>query len=125
MSLAFFLSLIVQVAFAQSPSPEEYLKLNAVPAVMIEVARCESGTQQFTSAGDLVRDSVTGDHVGLYQISIKQHSKDGNDVTTSTGNIAEALLLYKRNGLRDWKASQSCWGQNFLSDGTPRQNKGN
>lgn len=77
---------------------------------MIEVARCESGTQQFHPDGSLVRDSVTGDHIGLFQISQHYHSKDGNDITTPEGNIAEALLLYKKNGLRDWKASEGCWG---------------
>lgn len=87
---------------------------------MIEVARCESNYQQFRPDGTLTRDPVTGTHVGLFQISTFLHSKDGNDIKTPEGNIAEALLLYKKNGLRDWRASQDCWGKGYLSDGTPR-----
>lgn len=121
MPFALFLSLLISTAHAQAPSLQESLILNAAPAAMIEVARCESGTQQFNPDGSLVRDSVTGDHVGLFQISIKQHSKDGNDITTSQGNIAEALVLYKKYGLQPWLASRDCWGKKFLADGTPRQ----
>lgn len=96
-------------AYAQTPTPQEYLTLYAAPAILIEIARCESNTQQFNSDGSLVRDSVTGDHVGLFQISQRLHSNDGNSITTPEGNIAEALLLYQKYGTQPWLASKGCW----------------
>lgn len=111
MLLSAFLSLLIATAYAQTPSNEEYFKTYAVPAVLIDIAQCESNTQQFTDSGTLVRDSVTGDHVGLFQISLKLHSNDGYDITTPVGNIAEALFLYRKNGTKDWVASSECWSK--------------
>lgn len=128
MGLTFFLSLIVQVAFAQAPSPLEYLQLNAVPAVLISIAHAESGFNQFKSDGSLLCDGVTGTHCGLFQLSTthkKNAAKLGIDTDKPQGNIQYALLLYKKEGTRPWNASYkdptnpNSWGTYFLKDGTP------
>lgn len=131
MSPAIFLSLFVSVAFAAAPSPEEYLRLNAVPAVMIQISKAESGFSQFTKDGSLLCDGVTGTHCGLFQLGA-QHKKNaaklGINTDTPRGNIQYALLLYQKEGTRPWLASEfdktnpNAWGALFLADGTPRQN---
>lgn len=87
----------------------------AAPAIMVKVAQCESGLAQYQPDGALVHDPITGDHIGLFQISRTLHAKQalsqGWDITTPEGNIAEALWLYRKNGLTDWKASESCWSK--------------
>lgn len=95
-----------------SPAPG-VLNIPNAPAILVQVAWCESGQKQFYEDGSLVRDGVTGTHVGLFQISedwIPTAKKLGDNIYTPEGNIAFALYLYQKNGLRDWKASQSCWG---------------
>lgn len=83
--------------------------------VLVAIADCESGQQQFKPNGKLVRDYLTGDHIGYFQISQKLHSKTalkmGMDIKTKEGNIAYALHLYKLHGTRDWAASRHCWKQ--------------
>lgn len=106
-----FVDLLLTVSFLLFPSPAG---LSATPAVMIQIAQCESGQQQFSN-GSLVRDSVTGDHVGVYQISMKLFYKQalsmGWDITTEAGNIAFALYLYHLKGTNPWYASKDCWSQ--------------
>ncbi len=114
MLLSAFIALFVSTAYAQAPTDAEYLILHAAPAIMIKVAECESGTQQFKADGSLVRDGVTGTHVGLFQIAeswIPTAKKHGDDIYTPEGNISFALYLYAKNGLRDWKASKDCWSK--------------
>jgi len=78
------------------------------------VAECESGVQQYNSDGTILKDNVYGTHYGLFQISkgwIPTAKAHGWDIFTPEGNVAMALYLYKQHGLRDWKASQECWGK--------------
>lgn len=87
--------------------------LAATPAIMVKVAQCESGLNQFTKDGSVLRDSVYGTHVGLFQISegwIKTAKAFNDDIYTPEGNVDFALRLYKKYGLAPWKASQTCWG---------------
>lgn len=83
---------------------------------MVRIAECESGSTQYRANGTLIRDWVTGDHVGIYQISMKHHFKKalsmGWDIRESEGNISYALFLYHLNGTRDWLASERCWQHN-------------
>lgn len=117
------------VAFAQSPTPQEYLTLHAAPAVMIAIAQAESGGQQFNSKGNLLCDGITGTHCGIFQIGEihrKEAEKLGYDIDTERGNIAFALWLYKKNGTRDWYSSYNdpsnpnSWGKLFDKDGRPK-----
>lgn len=113
MTLNLFIALFVATAYAQTPTPQEYLMLNAAPAVMIDIARCESGTRQFYDDGSLVRDGVTGTHVGLFQISegwIKTAKTFDDDIYMPRGNVDFALRLYKKYGTQPWNASKFCWG---------------
>ncbi len=112
MGLSTFLALFVSVAFAQAPSPQEYLVLSAPPAIMLKIAECESGSQQFNGDGSVVTNAKTKDY-GLFQIHythLLEAKQMGFDVMTPQGNIAYALYLYKKNGTRDWNASKWCWG---------------
>lgn len=95
-----------------------------MPAVLLRVAECESGSKQFLPNGKLVRDGVTGTHVGLFQESLGwQASSTANgygDIKTTDGNIAWAIHLYEVQGLRPWLASKDCWGKYFDDKGKPR-----
>lgn len=79
--------------------------------VMVAVAKCESGLRQVNDDGSVV-ESHTGDF-GLFQINSKYHleaSKNmGLDIMTASGNTRYAIYLVKRNGFRDWSASENCW----------------
>ena len=51
---------------------------------------------------------------GEFQINTQAHGADlkklGLDVCNSQAdNEAYALILYRKNGLKDWSASQGCW----------------
>lgn len=39
------------------------------------------------------------------------------DIMTEEGNRKFAVILYERNGLRDWEASRPCWGPQLLALG--------
>ena len=113
-----FVSLFVTIAYAQTPvEPWVAVPQPEVPAIMLKIADCESGDKQFYPDGSLVRDGVTGTHVGVYQISLPvwgEKAKElGDDLTTEKGNIDFALRLYKMYGTAPWLASRdSCWGNN-------------
>lgn len=102
-------------AYAQAPTTVEYLQMAAPPAVLIEIARCESGTRQFAADGTMVlRGDINQHDVGLFQIN--EHywqsiaHQLGYDIYTSRGNIQMALWIYKERGTKDWNASKKCWG---------------
>ena len=82
---------------------------------MLKIADCESGGKQFYPDGSLVRDSVTGTHVGVYQLSTKEFAavaaSMNEDIYTEQGNIAFALQLYKLRGTAPWLASEGCWSK--------------
>jgi hypothetical protein len=122
----------VLTALAAQTSTYTVQPLNApatpqnLPAIMVRVAACEStgnpnGTpRQFNSDGSPLwgNDPITGKpimrDVGYFQINTYAHAEElkalGLDVVHSEAdNIAYAMILYKRNGLKDWTASENCW----------------
>lgn len=78
---------------------------------MLDVAWCESGFKQFESPNRVLRGRITPADIGLFQINAEYHEDYLRvyNVYSVQGNIAYAKKLYERNGLRDWKASKSCW----------------
>lgn len=79
---------------------------------MVEIAKCETGNRQFHSNGKVIRDYLTGTHIGVYQIwtgHIKTAKKLGYDIYTRSGNIAMAMYMYKKQGTAPWLASAGCW----------------
>jgi len=116
-----FLTLILQVFVLLHPQLAYAQPM--MPAVLLEVAQCESGQQQFYPNGKLVRDSVTGKHIGFFQIGL-QHEKEatsmGYNIRTEEGNISYALFMYETQGLQPWLASyKDCWGKHFDMQGKP------
>lgn len=89
----------------------------SLPPIFKEIARCESGNELYPNGRQYKEDgtvfmSTTGDY-GRYQINqihLPETRKLGIDITTDEGNTAFALLLYQRNGTRDWYKSRHCWG---------------
>lgn len=80
------------------------------PAVLIDIARCESTYRQFDASGKVL-ESRTHD-LGIMQINrrwIPEAKKLGYDITTREGNIGFALYLYRLHGTRDWNSSKECW----------------
>ncbi len=95
------------------PHPVNAEPLATIPYEMVAIAECESGGTQFKENGTLVRDYLTGDHVGLYQISLRLHNKKalalGYNIRTTPGNIGYALHLYHTQGTQPWQSSKRCW----------------
>ena len=83
--------------------------------VLIEVAKCESGTIQFTESGQVLRGKVDRRDVGVMQINEYYHldtsKRMGLDIETLEGNLAYGKYLYKKQGLEPWKASSACWSK--------------
>ena len=87
------------------------------PPIMLSIAMCESGAQQFAATGNVIRDHVYGTHVGIYQLSKHwqlEAGKLGLDVVHSAAdNIKMALQIYKQYGTSPWRASKMCWGSEY------------
>lgn len=99
-----------------------------IPAILKPISGCESwgnpsklGTQWADANGDPTYENTgrvlrgpDGHDIGMFQIRETVHAADakklGMDIYTESGNRAYALILYKRNGTRDWNASSHCWG---------------
>jgi hypothetical protein len=123
-------ALLVSVALAQATYNVTPLPVSKtpLPAVLQRVAACESSgdpnapPRQFKADGSVLwgNDPKTGEPVerdcGEFQINTWAHADElqslGLDVCHSqSDNDAYALILYERNGLKDWSASQQCWQQ--------------
>lgn len=95
---------------------------------MERIAACESTgnpngrPRQFNADGSVLwgNDPATGKPIerdcGQWQINTKAHAAElkklGLDVCHSQAdNEAYAMILYERNGTRDWNASVGCWSQ--------------
>lgn len=86
--------------------------LPTMPQVLLDIAWCESRDRQFEADGvTVLHGRMTADY-GRWQIN-KVHLPEakalGIDIYTEAGNAQFALLLYNRNGTRDWNASRHCW----------------
>lgn len=96
---------------------EEVIEIPFVSNLELQgVANCESWNRQFEDDGKTpLWSRVKGEKsVGKFQINMKEHAttsqKMGLDVINSErDNTIFALYLYKKNGLRDWSGSFSCW----------------
>lgn len=89
------------------------INLVEAPAVLVEIARCESGQRQFNDNGTVLRGRVNSKDVGYFQLNEKywlSKSKElGYDIYSEEGNIAMGLWIYKRYGTQPWDSSRSCW----------------
>lgn len=109
---------IAQLVIAKSLAKvAEVQKVEAtdVPTELLKVAYCESNNRQFKDDGSVVIGAATKD-IGRFQINpihLGDAKKMGVSLYTSEGNRAYALMLYKRNGLRDWSSSKHCWTSAF------------
>lgn len=104
------------VATSSPPTTQQLIAqasvaVNAPVETMVAIAQCESGLSQFNSNGSTTV-SVTGD-VGVFQINhvhFAEAKQLGLDIRNSQqDNIAYAMILYARNGTRDWNSSKACW----------------
>ena len=94
------------------PTPKEFLKqeiekqgLNDRDFIILsEIVRCESGWEQCWADGTV---KVSKGNIGLAQINWWSHHKEyeqlGLDPNDAFQNLTFAVILYKRNGIRDWK----------------------
>jgi len=77
------------------------------------IAYCESGLKQFDKDGKIIRGKVNPDDVGIFQINEKYHlerSRElGMDIYTQSGNIEYAMWMMKKEGVKHWNYSKSCW----------------
>lgn len=86
----------------------------SIPSILERIAFCESGNRQFLEDGRVVR-GPDGHDIGKFQIRETVHLKDAQkrniDIYSEQGNTAYALILFERNGTRDWNASRHCWSR--------------
>lgn len=80
------------------------------------MAFCESTLRQFSEDGDVLRGIVNPKDVGVFQINERFHLDKSisldMDIYTTEGNIEYAMWLMENEGVRHWKASKPCWGEN-------------
>ena len=122
---------IVQEVQAKEPEPEVVLiEIEpTIPEVLERIADCESGernadgtaiagsARHYRDDGEVVIGRLNkpelGVDVGKFQINEHFHKeraqKMGLDIYNEHDNETYALVLYKENGTRDWRSSQSCW----------------
>lgn len=97
-----------------SPEPLVPLKVEIVlPKVMQNIAKCESGNEQFNKDGSVKRGVINPRDVGKFQINEIYHlgkAKElGIDIYTAEGNTEYAMYLYKNEGTTPWDWSKPCW----------------
>lgn len=92
-----------------------------IPKILLDVAWCESNQNQEKKGYNYRYKIVDGQKVkylwstdiGYWQINDYYHEENakklGMDIYTYKGNRDYALLLYNKNGLKDWGASSACW----------------
>lgn len=100
-----------------------------IPEELERIADCESGKRDkngravggtathYDSNGDVLLGRMNkpeyGVDIGKFQINEVFHSENaqelGLDLYKEHDNEKYALMLYKANGTRDWRASASCW----------------
>lgn len=82
------------------------------PRIMLGIARCESGYEQFKD-GEVKRGVVNNKDVGVFQINEKywlEASKlIGYDIYTEEGNVKMAIWIATHYGYKPWSWSKSCW----------------
>lgn len=102
----------VRAVTAPTSIPDE--KKQPIPAILERISQCESGGKQFKEDGKVVR-GPDGHDIGLFQIRETVHGSEakklGFDIYTEAGNTAYALVLFARNGTRDWSSSVRCWSR--------------
>lgn len=96
----------LKIVTKEIPKPE-------LPQVLKDISWCESRDRQFNPDGSVYRGKINPKDVGQWQINEYWHLassiKLGIDIYTQAGNEAYALVLYNKNGTRDWNASRTCW----------------
>lgn len=79
--------------------------------VLIAIAKCESGYQQFKDGR--VNKNPHSSAIGVMQIMSSLHDRVarrlGFDIHTTKGNLAYAKWLYRKHGTSPWNASRHCW----------------
>ena len=90
----------------ETPDPKP-VTFSSLPIELQHIAICESSGNQ----------SARGPYgeIGIFQIHPKYHLKTskqmGLNIYDPIDNMTYAIFLYKKNGLRDWFSSKSCWKQ--------------
>lgn len=102
-----FLQLLVSTFFLFAPHTA--YASTPTPQVLLDIAQCESGQQQYVDGKVLI--SKTNDY-GIFQINsshLKEAKAMGYDITTEAGNVAYAIYLYNTQGTAPWRSSEACW----------------
>ncbi len=106
-------------AVEQKPAPREFLRIQSEQVGLAEweietmaaIVQCESGWEQAWPDGKV---KVSNGNIGLAQINYLAHHEEYErldlDPYDPNENLTYALILYKRNGVRDWEQwSGHCW----------------
>jgi len=118
------------------PTPKEFLKqeverqglVDRDYIILTEIIRCESSWSQFWEQDNVKLKRVKGEvkvsngNIGLMQINRGAHKDEyvklGLDPFVEFDNIKYGIILYKRNGVRDWSQwSGHCWKPALLKKG--------
>lgn len=84
-----------------------------VRELLLKIAKCESGNNQFDEQGNVIRGKQNRNDIGRFQINLTYHLEEakalGFDLFTDEGNSAFAFWLYDHEGTQPWNWSKSCW----------------
>lgn len=110
----------------EEPKSQSLEQKQVIPKILSDISWCESRNDQ-SKIGLNYRTKIVTDEngatssvryvwsrdIGKYQINDFYHletaKKLGIDIYTVEGNTQYALLLYNKNGTRDWNPSRECW----------------
>ncbi len=97
---------------------EEIEKPIYLPAIMEKIAWCESKLNQEARNKNYQINAkgesyIWSTDIGVFQINdyfhLKKSKELGLDIFEEKDNIKYAMLLYEKNGTKDWIASSHCW----------------
>lgn len=105
----------VKIDWTEERIVEEIHKVFPDAPIMERVAKCE-GTKNGRLHPEAYNPTNGSGDTGIFQISEKYHGKEYRrlgftDMEDIKQNLAYARILYDRNGLNDWLASQHCWSR--------------
>jgi len=88
-------------------------EIEPLPAILVDIAWCESREGQFDENGEVVRGWINPQDIGKFQINLDAHGERaidlGIDLFTEEGNTEFAVLLYEEQGTAPWGYSSECW----------------
>ena len=97
---------------------EFFIVENTIPVVLQAISWCESQYRQYDKDENVLRGEINPKDVGLFQFNerwwLDFAVENDYNIYTSYGRTELALYVYKTKGTKDWRYSETCWGEKML-----------